>query len=165
MRHTTRLKRLNELKYVMDNHDTLFKTVEFDIGSWCESEHPSLLPKEARARNHGSSKIFKAEKIPAACGTAACALGSAALYAPFMKKGLRLTNLQNGAPIYKDTEGFEAGEEFFGITGVESYYLFDPRSYEDEHEDTGDILDVTPAMVSARVQELIEKYHAIAFPA
>ena len=102
MRNTTRLKRLNMLKYMLDNYNTLFKSaskrkMKFDMYDWIDG-----------------------------CGTAACALGSACLYAPFNKLGLKL--LYN-RPEYNTCISYDAGTSFFNIPMEECELLFSPNSY------------------------------------
>lgn len=95
------------------------------------------------------------------CGSAACALGSAGLNPWFKERGL-VTDISEGAvflrfPNGELTEGCEAGEEFFGITFEESESLFSVWEYE-SFNDRAKYKGVPPAMVRARVDELIEKY-------
>lgn len=136
-----RLERLKELEYMLLNHNTLFKTpkrksgIKFDIDLWCGvKEEPN-------------------------CGTPACALGSACLHPPFIKQGLKLVKERTRYEtlIYPRTrngaEGFDAGQEFFGITNSESMYLFSPETYEYKRK-------VTARDVANRVRKLIKKYES-----
>lgn len=153
-----RLKRLNQLKVMLDNHKKLFPEVKFDIETWmAEGESCSI--------ESGT------------CGTAACALGSAALYGPFNKEGLKING---GSPHFKGFKGFDAGQNFFGISYPESEYLFDPQQYNDERYVGHDynphnvsekvlkldkaITDVKPKHVSARVAVLIKHYENNEYP-
>lgn len=117
MRKETRIKRLKQLKYLMDNHEKIFGKeggenangkIKFDISSWSEEIYPA------------------ANKD---CGTAACALGSACYYKPFNKAGLKINSYHSKLPDYKDYSDFRAGQYFFGISIHESNFLFDPNSY------------------------------------
>lgn len=101
MRKSTRLYRLKEFKFLMDNHDAFFSEakVKLDMGEWF---------------------------APTGCGFAACALGSAALYPPFKEAGLRLRLM---APQYGDACGSNAGAKFFGISYQEARDVFLPVFY------------------------------------
>lgn len=153
----TRLKRLNELAFMLENHDKIFGAevteltarnangvVKFDICQW--------------TGKHG-------------CGTAACALGSAALYKPFIKAGLKIIK---SVPTFKDNDEWEAGAAFFKITFQESIFLFDPYAYQKHGilSSSGDIYkeeigfsgeddlteSVTARHVLGRVRKLIALY-------
>lgn len=78
------------------------------------------------------------------CGTAACALGSAAMLPEFNKSGLKI----EGAPTFKGHDEYRAGEKFFGITYDQSLFLFNPLCYESLHP--------TPKTVAKRVREILE---------
>lgn len=96
------------------------------------------------------------------CGTAACALGSAACYAPFKRKGLSLKDdsLYGKSPAYEYNRGFEAGAEFFGITKEESRELFASTRYSVNGKMPVYQIptkDIPASMVSERVQNLIDK--------
>lgn len=87
------------------------------------------------------------------CGTAACALGSAAVYPPFIELGLSLkgTTLPDYyAPYFNGSRDYWAGVRFFGITFYEALYLFNPEAYSRTQ--------VKPYDVAERVAELISKY-------
>jgi len=141
----TRLRRLKELKHLMENHDKIFpQTLRFDLGTWWEGTRPDSFAD----RNY--DQMTSEESLT--CGYAACALGSAACYKPFIEEGLALTGYAQ-VPYYEGNAAFEAGESFFGITEQESYYLFDPCMYPNNNDDP-----ITADQVARRVQELIEKY-------
>lgn len=81
------------------------------------------------------------------CGTAACALGTAALHPWFRLKGLKdqsdeVEESINGKPVEYFTpvcngkEAFEAGSEFFGINDHASNYLFNPNHYPSSHKES-----------------------------
>ena len=148
----TRLERLTELQGMLTHHDQLFtkKKVRFDIRNWAKLDY------------------FDSETE---CGTAACALGSAALYEPFAKAGLCLSGGESGSPVCDSYEGYSAGAEFFGITPDESLFLFSPGAYGDRSHEyptapelnaiygfMEPVRNVTPEHVAARVGKLIEKY-------
>lgn len=144
MNNTIRLKRLKQLKYMLDNHSKLFKDTHFYMGAWIKRAAP-----------------FKTKQLCRydACGSAACALGSAALYPPFMKAGLKFVrdpmSMYVAWPAYKRFRETEAGMEFFGIDLNEAEYLFIPCEY---HQD--DTSDIKPKHVAKRVAVLIKKYAA-----
>ncbi len=154
MENAERLKRLNMLKCMLLNHDTLFPETGFNLSAW-----QIKYPENIKYSNQATAGHRE-------CGTAACALGSAALFEPFQKMGLRITkNGYNAGGFgikYEDKSDFRAGAEFFGIGIHESYCLFDPSNYRtregiyDSHLDTSHAISTN--RVASRVQELIEKY-------
>lgn len=111
-----KIKRLKQLHHMLINHDKLFTNVGFDLNVWHK---------------------------PSSCGTAACALGSAALYGPFVEQGLRMNDSYYGssAPACavddEHYEGFDAGSAFFGLSLAESYFLFDPDQYRPDDYGSG----------------------------
>jgi len=135
----TRLRRLKKLRYLMLNHDKIFPQIDFDLNTWWDGDSDEL--------QHGSTNAKD-------CGTAACALGSAACYKPFIEEGLHLDE-RGHEPVYKGTTDWSAGGQFFGITYEESLYLFEPDKYE---EDGYWGRDITPEVVAERVSWLIKKY-------
>lgn len=142
MKKETRLARLNELKYMLINHDKLFRTVKFNICVF--GEEKSDAPDDGIADK--------------SCMTAACAIGSAALHEPFKKAGLTYP-LDNYGPKYKDEEdSFLAGAKFFGITPTESFWLFDPKYYTNKQRKPISPKKITPDIVAARVQILVGHY-------
>ena len=167
MNKKIRLKRLEQLHYMLKNHDKLFKTIKFDLNQWTEE----CVPDEVCSPTHEG-----ATNSPLSCTTAACALGSAAMYEPFRKQGLKtdvrsqiaedgVTQLYYpGNPVYKDQDGMEAGATFFGITYGEAYWLFSAETYfkptnsglqELQYAKAGTI---TPDMVAKRVRHIIKHY-------
>jgi len=84
--------RLKKLIYLLENHDTLFPNTKFNMNFWGDEITENYT-----------------------CATAACALGSAALYPPFMKKGLKLrgTDTWTSEILYKDFKDRSAGAAFF----------------------------------------------------
>lgn len=139
MENAERLKRLELLNTMLMEHDHIFSKVKFDIDVWNVSGEENINNVYHRVVLKKSGEI---------CGTAACALGSAALYEPFMKMGLRIGYYN--APLYDENSEFDAGAEFFGINGRESEYLFSPSEYDQRK--------VTPRTVAKRVRELIKQY-------
>jgi hypothetical protein len=122
MTNKTRLNRLAELYYMLKNHDKIFapRHITFDLNDWATM----------KTVKHGGRPH---------CQTAACALGSAGFYEPFMKKGLKTTKWASimGESTYRvsvETRsgsciGFSAGSRFFKITQEESEFLFHPTRY------------------------------------
>lgn len=133
MNNVTRLKRLKVLRHMLKNHDKIFKTVKFRMNTWNRALEEDRF--NIKAIENGS------------CKTSACALGSAALYPPFKKLGLRFEPGEI-APCYKGHTWEEAGARFFGIKSYESAYLFT------------DNLRLTRVQVIKRVDSLIKKYKA-----
>lgn len=142
MKNDLRIKRLKQLKYMLENHHKLFKTVKFDIDTWC-----SIKEMDDKIKDN-----TPANEIPKSCGTAACALGSAALYEPFRKEGLKIHCIVNADVIYRGAEGYDAGKKFFGITLNESENIFNPDFYMKSK--------VTPKDVAKKVIGLIAQYSA-----
>lgn len=140
-----RIKRLKQLSYMLKNHHKLFKAekkpMRFDIQYWFDPGKPDYTSD-------------KAIKPGISCGTAACALGSAALYPPFKKAGLKFMRCDSFfneyVPMYKDFVGFYAGDRFFKISSAESRWLFDPQEYRRKR--------VAPSNVAKRVDRLIKHY-------
>jgi hypothetical protein len=163
MNNKLRLKRLKQLKYMMENHKKIFPESIFDIDAWI---------KPAKSR----------------CGTAACALGSACFYPPFQKQGLSIDGYKKLSDVGKaakkigedafdfspgfdgnDYDGYETGANFFGIEIDESYFLFKPDHYKNCGDDGSktflhrffgikQVEKVTPAMVAQRTGMIIERY-------
>jgi len=143
MRKTARIRRLKELSYMLKNHDKLFKEVAFSISCW-----------HTRQEGVGCGVLFgrnKDKQKSYSCGTAACALGSAALHKPFIKAGLSFDICNS--PSYKGERDFYAGSCFFGIGYDASINLFANSSYKNPP---------TAAKVARRVDSLIKKYEAAA---
>jgi len=144
MRKDTRINRLKKLKYMLDNHDKIFPKAGFDMGTWAHSEGtcpPATL----------------------SCGTAACALGSAAFYPPLKKAGLKMGGDSRFlCPKYGLLSGFGAGKAFFGISWVESGWLFNPDRYTTATGPRYKINSlsryITPKVVAKRVAALIKAY-------
>lgn len=140
MENQTRIRRLKQLSYMLKNHDTIFPKVKFNLRLWKGTEE--------------------------SCGTAACALGSACLYQPFVEAGLGLHDhipitqaaykevTQDAQPIFQGKWEFEAGADFFGITSRESVNLFAPTEYTAEYGKAR----ICPGAVAKRVDQLIKQY-------
>lgn len=85
------------------------------------------------------------------CGTAACAIGHAAMDPWFQKQGLILTGTSGDIewPAYKRWTEFEAAAAFFGVKDNVAYELFGPAAYEDA--------DLTnPLAVADRIRALLD---------
>lgn len=146
MNRKVRLDRLNKLLYLMENHKEVFPEIKFAIYTWKSVER---------------------------CGTAACALGSAACYPPFKKAGLKMSN-EYDLPEYTTSDGelheeVDAGREFFGITDDEACHLFLPSFYShpeylgssNPHKFTPINVTIKPKHVATRIKKLIKHYEAI----
>ena len=115
MKNSTRIERLDNLIYMLDNHDEIFPKLKFNIDSWAKSKEGAEITRKVD------------------CRTAACALGSACFYEPFTKLGLKLSDDGWDEPNYKGEQDFLAGAKLFGITEEESNFLFSPGEfYENE---------------------------------
>lgn len=119
MKNHVRLSRLEKLKYMMQHHDELFPKVAFTIDSW----------RQERNSHFSCSLTRSQEKKAKKCGTAACALGSAAAYTPFRRMGLKLN--KKAVPSFKRQTGLKAGAALFGISVEDAEFLFMPNSYPD----------------------------------
>jgi hypothetical protein len=91
------------------------------------------------------------------CGFAACAVGWACTIPSFRKAGLRLTaTLDNKfmmIPKFDGQTGFEAVEEFFGITGNTASYLFESDAY-------GQSGKPRPKTVANRIRKVVRRREA-----
>lgn len=121
MQRKTRVKRLSMLKDMLDRHDELFPKAKFDINEWL------YVDGQDKPENYDKSGACLIKE--GFCATAACALGSAALYEPFNKMGLKVFK---NVPQFNGVIGFDAGVDFFGISLEESYFLFNPSSYDED---------------------------------
>lgn len=146
----TRIRRLKELHSMLVTHQEVLPGVKFNLNYW-----------------------------QSACGTAACALGSAAIHKPFVEEGLELAGgIFGKSPWYQNNSGFAAGKKFFGISGQEAYFLFAPSQY--RKVDNWDARDtdvkklnicgidsdeeVSSLEVAHRVNMLVDHYEAQATP-
>lgn len=181
---TQRISRLKKLKYMLENHETIFAKpnqkgnlngqMAFSISAWKDN-----FGRNFYILDHTDVALGK----NADCGTAACALGSSAFYQPFRDLGLRYSR-KDACPVYgrgdDRAEEFEAGERFFGISYDESLFLFSPSEYRQENirynrqkgkswktalkgecskvYSSADYNLVTPHWVAKRVQKLIDHY-------
>lgn len=129
----TRMERLTMLEDMLRRHKELFQEITFNINCWLSTE-PGFN----------------------SCGSAACALGSAGLYPPFVAQGLVTHKIRSDVYYIIDEDvkhhpyGVEAGELFFHISPEESERLFLPDYYQEK--------PVTAEAVADRVQELIQHY-------
>lgn len=65
------------------------------------------------------------------CGTAACAVGHAAIDPWFRRRGLKLIKIGRWhEPAYRDDEGWSAVAAFFGIYIIDAEFLFSAESYD-----------------------------------
>lgn len=130
MDNKTRLWRLKELKFLLDNWDGFFSKagVQFNVNTW----------------------FTKGSVIG---GTYACALGAACLYPPFKKLGLRLIKGKYCRyPAYGNGCFQSVGEKFFGITYSDAFSLFSRQSFPSS-------IEVTSTIVSKRLGKIIKKYN------
>lgn len=132
------IKRLTMLEHMLRNHDKIFPQTKFNIKTWCDREN--------------------------SCNTAACALGSAALYKPFNKLGLYADMDHCMMPRYQGNSEYFAGASFFNISLAESEFLFSPDEYYRAQREISTIYgyflttQVTPKHVADRVAWLIANY-------
>jgi hypothetical protein len=139
------LKRLKMLADMLDKHDEIFGVpkIEFDLLDWNQAI-------ECSGDNGATIEINQA------CGTKACAVGSACYYPPFNKMGLRMVKENNWdetwglAPDYKGARNWDAVEKFFGLREEDAYALFSQYSYNKGER--------TPWHVARRVKSYIRKH-------
>lgn len=101
------------------------------------------------------------------CNTVGCAVGFAAVSGIFKKEGLGYKILSGQGifdesiilPTYKDSEGWQAVNDFFDIEYVDSMKLFSTYSYAPEGEDPRDE-DTKGAEAELKVARRIEEYVA-----
>ena len=67
------------------------------------------------------------------CGTAACALGHAAMIPSFRRAGLKLSESSSREPEHNGVHGYLAGASFFGIDYWQSDWIFNPMWYRANH--------------------------------
>ena len=105
----------------------------FDLGNW---------------RNKGQGgrdSDIDDEALRTGCGTTGCAIGWACTIPEFKDAGLSYI----GYPVLGDgLRGFQAVEEFFGLSHMEAMYLFSSRRYKD---------NAGPDDVAERLYEAAEK--------
>lgn len=160
MDNATRLERLRLLKTVLG--DVPIDHKGFDMDSWAQHGDPMGQTPENAPHLDG---------VLPGCGTACCALGYAALRPEFQALGLKITYDRDRylrpvwSPLYEGRLDFAAGRALFGLEDGEELHLFAPTRYADPDPDTDPEdgqpeLRITPAMVIARIDELIAKYEA-----
>ena len=171
MKNSTRIERLKRLIHVLkiqERADAKNKAAKlngisafFDMGGWFTRINSDKLKKGT-------------------CGSAACALGSAALNDWFKRRGLKMdimidydhldvseiphrfkvkevnadgtVTIDRGTVRFRAFEGFEAGSVFFDIYDWEARWLFDPIRYGHNN--------IRPGEVIGRVQDLIAHYES-----
>lgn len=126
---------------------------QFDLNGWVQVKiggQEYLDPKTLKkVKGNPTWSVHKA------CGTVACAVGHAPSIPEFKKAGLKLgvsdQDEENGGvlqPVYKDLDGWEAVEKFFGIDSATAEALFLGTKYEEDQRKD-------PKAVAARIYELL----------
>lgn len=87
------------------------------------------------------------------CRTSACALGHACYIPEFKKAGLSI----GVRPAFDGAEQYEAGALFFDITFFQSEYLFQPDEYEQEEDEEGNLIPISPVRVAQRIAEILNE--------
>ena len=142
--------------------------LKFDLGMWAA-------PADDTKRSWDRSDLGVTDtqmhdgvvtKLPeVSCGTMGCALGFAALSGEFAKYGLGMTYAVTFSgnidllPVCNDREGFDAGEELFGISYETSCYLFDPDCYDDTPRGAEGELEVAQRIRALVDGEIEDEYH------
>lgn len=125
-------QRLLMLSDMLDNHAELFPKTEFDLSTWVE----------------GSEAQTDSDTQPYECGYAACAVGSALFWPPFIEQGFALDDYE---PSFEDKRGWDAVMVFFGLRTIyHAYYLFS----EDEYLDFN--VEPTASNVARRIRKFVE---------
>jgi len=118
--------------------------------------------------DHITPELFKKDKgrdIEKHCGTSACALGTAAVTPALAELGLQLVRSCDSSNFYDvqytDKDGithlnFCAGEVFFGLTDIESNWLFCPLHYRRSRSST----KIPAARVARRIRFLLGNTHS-----
>lgn len=95
------------------------------------------------------------------CGTTACALGHAGTIPKFRALGLRTAKVSqyddDGQVFFGEgsgVSGYEAAEQFFGISHLTAWRIFGPDSYVVEAR------DVTPEMVAKKIDSFLKGHRA-----
>ncbi|MCI0559566.1 MAG: hypothetical protein MN733_13815 [Nitrososphaera sp.] len=73
--------------------------------------------------------IFEMKIWLSDCGTAGCAIGNYCSLKQVKEEGLiklERKSYNNPQPAYKNKDGMFAVAEYFGISGIEAKYVFDP---------------------------------------
>jgi len=146
------IERLEMLKDLMLNlHERLPHIKFFDMHTWGTEIHEGTV-KSTNDGDDGGEGVLSTKSTPlntVDCGTAACALGCAGLYKPFIEMGLEsLDDGDGNLSIRYETHGsWFAGKYFFDITMNEVKQIFEADCYKGK--------TITPEMVVARVDEVI----------
>lgn len=127
-------------------------TDQVDSMEHCNNEINQTFNNHVYGDNEGDCLIVS----PNVCCSAACALGTAALYPPLFDQGLRLVNsklrIERGAMAMVYFDGYmdeKAAMRFFDISFHDAGYLFSPDVYYD--------LEITEQHVIDRIDELLAR--------
>lgn len=121
-------KRLLKLVRLLEKDAKNKKGIKFDLDVVAQHSRPG------REDSWGvcSQQFIKGETPTLDCGTAACAVGLAAISGAFKREGFTYTITVHWGiePKYKRTVGFGSAEcRFFELRKEESEFLFGPDSY------------------------------------
>lgn len=138
-------ERLELLKEALELHQKETDAPRFNMNMWAclpktEVEKVEKCTNEIREAYEDEYGLRDEEECgivpPNVCATAACALGTGALYPPLFDQGLRLIFTTNNidetlvaAPYFNGYFDFRAGAEFFDITESAAEFLFEPGNY------------------------------------
>lgn len=131
-------KRLETFEFLLRNLETELPEVKvFCMSTWGSDWTPE---REAQETEEETVFSHLDPDAPNVCGTAACALGSAALYPPFIKQGLHVSKTYPDWANKKDNidqvigctdpetgykyENGAAGQLFFGLSRAKSDLIF-----------------------------------------
>lgn len=121
------------------------------------------------AHEYGKPMIEALKAGKTRCGTTACAIGWMPAVFPRQLMWLRGNPLGEERSLHVDFKvngkgkysSFEVAESFFGIDGVESRYLFNPRD-EDGGRETSLPYDATAKQVARRIRAFVKRKTKVA---
>lgn len=128
---------------------------QFSMNYWFKAALDEEAKPKFKVLADGTCKVVGFETKPV-CGSAACALGHAALMPEFRKLGLKLVYENNvdgevlGTVKYRGQEDQYAGAAFFGLTLQEAHMLFMLDAY-----DTEDVETIKPSQVVVMIDRVL----------
>lgn len=106
--------------------------IKFDLSFWGADAQYSGADWDTKEALQGQGVGLKPGRaIPVNCGTAACAVGLAAISGVFADEGLGYKLTCNGelSPMFDENESWDAVYDFFGLTEEQATSLFSDASY------------------------------------
>lgn len=136
--------------------------LKFDLGYWgidARQAEADSYEKKQELQDLGHC-FTKGQPVPVDCGTAACAVGLAALSGAFAPEGFtyQLTSMGDVEPVYEEDTTWGAVERFFDLTDAQSTRLFMSSSYP---ESKGAVAELA---VAKRIRGLCDGTYVVAEP-